>query len=248
MEDAFAEIRTLIEAGKDDEARGRLREIIKAAPSAEAYFLASKVAYNEYQTQSFLEKAIELDPFHVPSSEALQALKPPAPPPVTMQSLVERKIKDVTAPKTYALADFIQRAVAYVIDSLIAGFILAVPMTCWLFSMLPARMTEADIETFSAQITRQQPVITLLSIVVLAIYHAYFMVKRNGQTPGKSVMRIRVVRKDGAPLSWTDSLVRCGIGYTLSGVFLIGFFWALLDAERQGFHDKIANTVVVKAQ
>jgi uncharacterized RDD family membrane protein YckC len=42
-------------------------------------------------------------------------------------------------------------------------------------------------------------------------------------------------------------LVREIVGKTISGaVFLLGYLWILFDRERQGWHDKLANTYVVQ--
>jgi uncharacterized RDD family membrane protein YckC len=68
-----------------------------------------------------------------------------------------------------------------------------------------------------------------------------------GQTPGKRLMRIRVVRLDGKPMGWWYAFERFG-GYAAGLVTgLIGFLQILWDKNRQGVHDKITETVVVRA-
>jgi len=43
-------------------------------------------------------------------------------------------------------------------------------------------------------------------------------------------------------------LLRQTIGYWLSGaVFYLGFIWVAFDDKKQGWHDKIARTFVVRA-
>lgn len=86
-----------------------------------------------------------------------------------------------------------------------------------------------------------------LSFVIGLIYYWYFLSRQNGQTPGKNVMKIRVVKVDGSPLSDTDAILRY-IGYLInSAVFGLGWIWAFFDSNQQGLHDKIVNTYVVKA-
>ena len=86
-----------------------------------------------------------------------------------------------------------------------------------------------------------------LSFVVGLVYYWYFWSRRNGQTPGKSVMNIRIVKADGSPISDTDAILRY-IGYFINSVlFGIGWIWAFFDTNQQGIHDKIVNTYVVKA-
>ena len=87
----------------------------------------------------------------------------------------------------------------------------------------------------------------VVSFLIGLLYYWYFWTHNNGQTPGKSVMKIRVIKKDGSPMTDADAIVR-GVGYTIGGaVFLLGFLWAFWDENRQGWHDKLASTYVVKA-
>ncbi len=71
MSDFVSEIRTAIDSFDMEHARKLLREAIKKNPSAEIYYLASLAALNEQQKISFLEKAIELDPFHKEANDEL---------------------------------------------------------------------------------------------------------------------------------------------------------------------------------
>ena len=69
----------------------------------------------------------------------------------------------------------------------------------------------------------------------------------NGQTVGKKAMGIRVVKVDGTEFGLVPGVIRY-VGYIVSAVvFLLGFIWILFDKDRQGWHDKIAGTYVVKA-
>jgi uncharacterized RDD family membrane protein YckC len=80
------------------------------------------------------------------------------------------------------------------------------------------------------------------------VYQWYFLTQQNGQTPGKMMMGIRVVKTSGEPLVASDAILRY-IGYSINSfVFMIGWLWALWDGERQGWHDKIASTIVVRTR
>lgn len=77
-------------------------------------------------------------------------------------------------------------------------------------------------------------------------YFVYFW-STTGQTIGDTVMKIKVVRTDGQPLSWSTGIIRY-VGVVISVVCLfIGLLWVLWDPNKQGWHDKIANTYVVTA-
>jgi uncharacterized RDD family membrane protein YckC len=77
---------------------------------------------------------------------------------------------------------------------------------------------------------------------------AYFagMWAWRGTTIGGIVLGLKVVRLDGQPVSFAPALVR-GLAAAFSIVVLfLGFLWIAWDREKQGWHDKIAGTVVLK--
>lgn len=66
-----------------------------------------------------------------------------------------------------------------------------------------------------------------------------------GQTVGKRLMGIRVVRLDGEPITWWTAFERAG-GYAAGfATGLLGFAQVYWDANRQAIHDRIVGTVVV---
>jgi len=82
-------------------------------------------------------------------------------------------------------------------------------------------------------------------IFVSIIYWLGFWVWR-GQTPGKMAVGIKVIRTDSSPVRWQCAVRRC-LGYVISALTLfIGFIWVAFDGRKQGVHDKIADTYVVK--
>lgn len=67
-----------------------------------------------------------------------------------------------------------------------------------------------------------------------------------GQTVGKRVLGIRVVRLDGEPITWWTAFERAG-GYAAGfATGLLGFAQVYWDANRQAIHDRIVGTVVVR--
>lgn len=66
-----------------------------------------------------------------------------------------------------------------------------------------------------------------------------------GQTVGKRVMKIRVLRLDGEPITWWTAFERAG-GYAAGfATGLLGFAQVFWDSNRQAIHDRIVGTVVV---
>jgi uncharacterized RDD family membrane protein YckC len=66
-----------------------------------------------------------------------------------------------------------------------------------------------------------------------------------GRTPGKAIVGLRVVNRDGSPLAPRRAVLRV-LAFPLSFVVLgLGFVGILFGAERRGLHDVIAGTAVV---
>ena len=82
-------------------------------------------------------------------------------------------------------------------------------------------------------------------LILLVLYTVGFWTWR-GQTLGKIALRVRVVGVDGRPIGVGRAIVRY-IGYLVSAlVFLGGYLMIGLTRRKQGLHDKIAGTYVVK--
>lgn len=91
------------------------------------------------------------------------------------------------------------------------------------------------------------PKFGMFSIIIGIAYFVYFWTQKNGQTLGHKVLGIRVVREDGKPIDIPTALIRY-VGYIVSGIVIgLGFFWVIWDPKKQGWHDKMAGTIVVKA-
>ena len=88
-----------------------------------------------------------------------------------------------------------------------------------------------------------------LQILLGLVYYVYFWSNSGpwpGQTIGSKLLNIRVIRTDGSDLSISQALIRY-VGFVISAIcLLIGLIWAAFDANKQGWHDKIAGTYVVK--
>jgi uncharacterized RDD family membrane protein YckC len=86
----------------------------------------------------------------------------------------------------------------------------------------------------------------VLQMVLPAVAVIAFWVYKSA-TPGKMAIHARIVdARTGAPAS-TGQLVGRYLGYYLSLIPLgLGFIWVAFDAKKQGFHDKLAGTVVVR--
>lgn len=83
-----------------------------------------------------------------------------------------------------------------------------------------------------------------VTVFLAPVYYIFFWTF-GGQTPGKALMGVRVVRFDGQPMTVWRS-VRRFFGYLVCAATLgLGFAWAIIDDRRQGWDDKLAGTVVI---
>jgi uncharacterized RDD family membrane protein YckC len=92
------------------------------------------------------------------------------------------------------------------------------------------------------------PLLKAAFVTTLCVPPVYFiaMTAVFGQTIGKMITGIRVVRSDGRSVSFLRALIRF-FAYIPSGVLLFaGFLWILWDPERQSWHDMLADTVVIR--
>ena len=104
----------------------------------------------------------------------------------------------------------------------------------------------------------QGPYLIMIGVIVLlCLLYTVPMSATTGQTLGKRLQHIRLVRVDGSPAGWGGSFAHFAvpivIAVGLQGVlgplaFLLGLgavLWNLRDRNHQGVHDKMAKTIVV---
>ena len=83
---------------------------------------------------------------------------------------------------------------------------------------------------------------TALPAMVILIFWA-----RTQTTPGKALFHARIVDAQTGSVASTSQLLVRYLGYYVSLFGLgLGFLWIAFDARKQGWHDKMAGTVVVR--
>lgn len=76
----------------------------------------------------------------------------------------------------------------------------------------------------------------------------WFIVAPKGQNPGKAVLGLRVIKTDGSAMNTGSMFVRGLLGIVCGLIPLyLDELWILWDRDAQTLHDKLADTVVVKA-
>jgi RDD family/zinc-ribbon domain len=79
----------------------------------------------------------------------------------------------------------------------------------------------------------------------------WFIVAPRGQNPGKALVGLRVIRTDGGAMNTGTMFVRGLVGWAAGIVpfgSIVDNLWLFWDKDAQTLHDKVVNTVVVKAK
>ena len=97
------------------------------------------------------------------------------------------------------------------------------------------------------------PLYTLAGFGMFFLINGYLLAK-HGQTVGKKLLGLRIVRSDGSPASLARLAgLRYGVGFLITAVPKVGMMYGLVDAllifraSHKCLHDNIADTIVIKA-
>jgi uncharacterized RDD family membrane protein YckC len=139
-------------------------------------------------------------------------------------------------PDGYRYAGFWLRVAASLIDTVLV-LCITLPLLLAVYGVSPAGMTPSGFAAIPH---------ILISYVVPAIAVIAFWVARQA-TPGKMVFGARIVDANtGNSLTVLQSIGRY-LGYFVSTIpFGLGLIWVAFDPRKQGWHDKLAGTVVVR--
>ena len=88
-------------------------------------------------------------------------------------------------------------------------------------------------------------IIFFVNILIGMAYHIFFVGWR-GQTPGKMALKLKIIQTNGEEMTYGRAFLRW-VGYSISGLTLgIGYLMVAFTKQKQGLHDKIAGTYVIR--
>ena len=146
------------------------------------------------------------------------------------------------APK---FAGFWIRTVAYTIDGFLILVLMAILAGVGIFGYSSGSATDT-ISSFSYSFSESNFGFLNLAMFVLYLVYFTFFLGTRGQTPGKMICGLKVIRLDGSPVGFGRAAIRT-LGYFLNQFTLyIGFLWVAIDPRKQGLHDKIAGTYEIR--
>lgn len=135
----------------------------------------------------------------------------------------------------YQYAGFWIRFAATIIDTII--FILVLTPIGFMLSPESYSFLESQETVWWYEISYQ---------LVWAAIAIFFWLKFAG-TPGKRLLKLKVLdEKTGQKLGLGQAVIRYLGYFPATLVFCLGFFWVIWDPKKQGWHDKMASSVVVK--
>ena len=153
----------------------------------------------------------------------------------------------------YNFANFGQRLVSVIIDGLILTALVAIPTIIGIVLIANSVSTDADgnSEVTNGTLIGIAVLFFIIAFIIAVLYEPLLTARKgpkNGQTPGRSVAGIRITNLQGGPIGAGQAWGRYLFKAFFSGsVFYLGYLWMLWDTNKQGWHDKIANTLVLKA-
>jgi uncharacterized RDD family membrane protein YckC len=141
-----------------------------------------------------------------------------------------------------------ERFLAAIVDTLVAGGV------GWVIGMIPAveKVLQAQTAAMAENVWTLTPWSLAIGVVVFLALQGWPLLTR-GQTIGKVVMKLRIVRPDGSrPDAFRLLGLRYGIGILCNLNIIAAMIYGTLDSlmifrsSRKCLHDTIADTLVIK--
>jgi len=132
----------------------------------------------------------------------------------------------------------ITRGLARAIDTVLAYFI----------AVIVIRVAFPDVAIASAFGSERAD--TAIYVIAAVVWVGFFAVfeSMNGRTPGKAIVGIRAVDRDGSRLSAGGALVR-NLVLVVPVLWLVALLTILMDSRQgRGFHDRLGRSKVVVGQ
>lgn len=157
-------------------------------------------------------------------------------------------------PLAFALASIGNRFLAVAIDHFIQYFTIFIVAYAFI-SLSGIGSSGADNPPAQMFDDMSKWTIALMIIVLFLIFAGYFIVFEwlwSGQTPGKRLLKLRVIREDGRPITLWEAIARNLLrifdavpGFVLP-VYSIGLITIFLSGRDQRIGDMFAGTVVIR--
>lgn len=150
-------------------------------------------------------------------------------------------------PLAFALASIGNRFLAVAIDHFIQYF--SIGIVGWIFLSTAGYGAQAGVID---EIQNEAPkwMIALMIIILFLVFSGYFIFFEwlwNGQTPGKRLLKLRVIREDGRPITMWEAIARNLLRVVDAiPIYSVGLIVIFLSSRDQRVGDIFAGTVVIR--
>jgi uncharacterized RDD family membrane protein YckC len=134
-------------------------------------------------------------------------------------------------------AGFWIRFFAYCLDGIIIGSLRSIVA-------LPLGLTMLERPQFSPWFFIHLGQAELASLAISLFYFSFFLVQY-GATPGKMILKLRVVSANGEPINFAQAVGRYFCQFLSWIICGIGFIMAAFDDQKRSLHDRLMETRVV---
>lgn len=142
-------------------------------------------------------------------------------------------------------AGFWLRFAAFIIDSVVVSIVL-IPLAAVVIGEVDLSRYDLQDPAASAALIQALSMRLSFDLVLSGVIVVLFWIFRSA-TPGKMLLRASIVDAADGGKPGSGRLIVRYLGYFVSLIpFGLGFVWIAFDSRKQGWHDKMARTVVVR--
>src|SRR6185436_10268652 len=156
-------------------------------------------------------------------------------------------------PLAFALASIGNRFLAVIIDHFIQY--LSLILIAWFFTYISGIAAPTD--RSAGEVLSEMPkwTIAIMILILILVFSGYFILFEwlwDGQTPGKRLLKLRVIREDGRPITLWEAVARNLLrifdavpGFVVP-VYSLGLISIFFSSRDQRIGDMFAGTVVIR--
>jgi uncharacterized RDD family membrane protein YckC len=151
-----------------------------------------------------------------------------------------------------AYAGFWLRVVAAIIDGVLISIVMWVVSLALNAGMMMdaaqmgGQMTEEQALAIAAAAMRNSVILFVVSLVIGIVYYCGMESSARQATLGKMAVGVKVTDEAGNRISFGRAVGRYFAKFASTIILLIGFLMVAFTEKKQGLHDKLAGTLVVK--
>ena len=148
-------------------------------------------------------------------------------------------------------APLLRRLVAWIIDAIIIGIVVVIVLLCTSLTAIFNLIKEGTSLTLTLYSLIELVQVGLVIEILFILYYISIPVRNNGQTFGKKMLRIRIVKDNGDDVNFSTLFMRQTIAsqlisaLTFGATYIVSALLALFRKDKKSIGDIFANTKVV---